>query len=153
MHKWYFDELYDVVFVRPVLCISPAVADVRHARDRLAGRRLGAGVTGWSRGSTIWIDRLFVDGLVNGIARLNLSASGLRLRRLQTGNLRQYVMFIVVGTVALFVLISLYWNFAIAAVTIVRPADRSMCGLDDNTGQAELLAKCSHELCSYPTIL
>ena len=39
---------------------------------------------------------------------------GLRLRTVQTGNIRQYVMWIVVGTVGLFVLMSLYWNYAIA---------------------------------------
>ena len=39
---------------------------------------------------------------------------GLSLRRVQTGRLRQYVMFIVVGTVALFVLISFFWSYAVA---------------------------------------
>ena len=37
---------------------------------------------------------------------------GLRLRTVQSGNLRQYVMWIAVGTVALFLLISFYWNWA-----------------------------------------
>ena len=38
-----------------------------------------------------WIDRLFVDGLVNLTARWTY-AVGLRLRAVQTGNVRQYVM-------------------------------------------------------------
>ena len=38
-------------------------------------------------------------------------ALGLRLRTIQTGNIRQYVMWIAVGTVGLFVLMSLYWNY------------------------------------------
>jgi NADH:ubiquinone oxidoreductase subunit 5 (subunit L)/multisubunit Na+/H+ antiporter MnhA subunit len=62
-----------------------------------------------------WIDCVFVDGLVNLIARWSYRA-GISLRALQTGNLRQYVMFIAVGTVALFVLVSLYWNLAMPAV-------------------------------------
>ena len=33
------------------------------------------------------------------------------MRRMQTGRLRQYVMFIVVGTVALFILISFFWSY------------------------------------------
>ena len=37
---------------------------------------------------------------------------GVGLRTLQTGNLRQYVMLIVVGTVALFALVSLYWRYS-----------------------------------------
>ncbi len=52
-----------------------------------------------------WIDRLFVDGLVNLTAR-GTYAVGLRLRAVQTGNVRQYVMLVVVGTVVLFVLTS-----------------------------------------------
>ncbi len=60
-----------------------------------------------------WIDRIFVDGLVNGLARVTY-AVGLRLRAVQSGNLRQYVMWIAVGTVALFLLISFYWNWALA---------------------------------------
>ena len=59
-----------------------------------------------------WIDRLFVDGLVNLTARWT-HAAGLRLRAVQTGNVRQYVMLLVVGTVALFILTSFFWDFAI----------------------------------------
>ena len=63
-----------------------------------------------------WIDRIFVDGLVNGLARVTYAA-GLRLRSVQSGNLRQYVMWIAVGTVALFLLISFYWNWALAGTS------------------------------------
>ena len=37
-------------------------------------------------------------------------AVGLRLRAVQTGNVRQYVMLVAVGTVVLFILTSFYWN-------------------------------------------
>lgn len=60
-----------------------------------------------------WIDRIFVDGLVDGLAYVTY-AVGLRLRTVQSGNLRQYVMWLAVGTVALFLLISFYWNWALA---------------------------------------
>ncbi len=62
-----------------------------------------------------WIDRLFVDASVNLLARWTY-AIGLQLRTIQTGNIRQYVMWIAVGTVALFVLMTLYWNYAIAGL-------------------------------------
>ena len=55
------------------------------------------------------IDRYFVDGLVNLTAAWTWSL-GTSLRSLQTGKLRQYVMLIVIGTVALTILI----NFASA---------------------------------------
>ena len=45
------------------------------------------------------IDRYVVDGLVNVLAAWTWSI-GNSLRTLQTGKLRQYVMLIVIGTVA-----------------------------------------------------
>lgn len=110
LHKWWFDEAYQFLFVRPTLALSRAVAAI----DRGAIDWLADGLARWTRrGSDLddWIDRTFVDGLVNGTARV-VYAVGLGLRAVQTGNLRQYVMFAVVGTVALFVLISFYWNLA-----------------------------------------
>ena len=49
---------------------------------------------------------------VNGIAAITYRC-GASLRRIQTGNLRQYVMFIVVGTVVVFALAS-FWRYALA---------------------------------------
>ncbi|MFO0424761.1 MAG: hypothetical protein ACK52C_14015, partial [Planctomycetia bacterium] len=43
-----------------------------------------------------------------------MTFAGLELKKLQTGHLRQYVMFIVVGTVALFVLASLLFRTTVA---------------------------------------
>jgi NADH:ubiquinone oxidoreductase subunit 5 (subunit L)/multisubunit Na+/H+ antiporter MnhA subunit len=103
--RWYFDELYDALFVKPALGIASLASGVdRGLIDQLidgiawAARRLA--------GIDAWIDRTVVDGLVNATAAATWN-TGLRLRGLQTGRLRQYVMFIVVGTVALFVLASL----------------------------------------------
>jgi len=106
--KWWFDELYDAVFVRPALAVSRAVAAVdRGGIDWLADH-----LAFWCRSTANFddlIDRLFVDGAVNGIARWTYRA-GLRLRAVQTGRLRQYVMWIAVGIVGLFVLVSWYWS-------------------------------------------
>ncbi len=112
VHKWWFDELYAMLFVRPVLRISDWVA----ACDKQGIDRAVDGLA-WLVGVVArldeWIDRIFVDGLVDGLARVTYAA-GLRLRAVQSGNLRQYVMWIAVGTVALFLLISFYWNWALA---------------------------------------
>jgi NADH:ubiquinone oxidoreductase subunit 5 (subunit L)/multisubunit Na+/H+ antiporter MnhA subunit len=64
-------------------------------------------------GFDAWIDRTLVDGLVNATAHATWSA-GLTLKQLQTGHLRQYVMFIVIGTVALFVLASILFRSSLA---------------------------------------
>jgi X-X-X-Leu-X-X-Gly heptad repeat protein len=111
VHKWWFDELYWAALVEPVLRLSRAVADLdTKGIDSLAdgAARLVAGVARLDD----WIDRLFVDGLVNLTARATYAA-GLRLRAVQTGNVRQYVMLVVLGTVVLFILTSFYWNYAI----------------------------------------
>ena len=66
--------------------------------------------------SSLWVrvaDGFVVDGFVNAFARW-MYAFGLSLREMQTGRLRQYVMFIVVGTVAVFVLVSFFWSFTLA---------------------------------------
>ena len=49
-------------------------------------------------------DEAIVDGLVNLLANWTF-AFGSSLRVIQTGRLRQYVMFIVVGVVALFAIL------------------------------------------------
>ena len=54
-----------------------------------------------------------VDGIVNVAGSVTWKA-GLELKRVQTGNLRQYVMFIVVGTVAIFVLATLLFRTSFA---------------------------------------
>ncbi|MEX0586699.1 MAG: proton-conducting transporter membrane subunit, partial [Pirellulales bacterium] len=105
-NKWYFDEIYDFVFVRPTLALASAIAWLdRNVLDWVIDglARLVVVVSKYDD----WFDRLFVDGLVNGLARLTYSIAD-SLRGLQTGRIRQYVMFVVVATVALFVLVSFY---------------------------------------------
>jgi NADH-quinone oxidoreductase subunit L len=105
-NKWYFDELYHYIFVKPVLFIANRVAEfdkvvIDGIIDGLAMlTRMIARLDDLS-------DRYLVDGVVNGLAAWTYGA-GLKLRTAETGRIRQYVMFIVVGTVAMFVLISFY---------------------------------------------
>ena len=106
LHKWYFDELYNAIFIKPTFFISARIANL----DKKWIDGLIDLLARWTRALATLddaIDRYFVDGLVNVIARWTFS-TGVALRGVQTGRLRQYVMFIVVGTVALFVMISFY---------------------------------------------
>jgi NADH-quinone oxidoreductase subunit L len=113
INKWWFDELYDWVFVRPTFVISRMIA--RFDRNWIDWFIDGlASVTktfsfAWDRIT----DRSIIDGFVNLIANWTY-AVGVSLRTVQTGKLRQYVMFIVIGAVAIFILISL-WNTSLAA--------------------------------------
>ena len=110
--RWYFDELYHAVFVLPVL----GLASLASGTDRSVIDRIIDGIAWTARqlaGFDAWIDRTLVDGLVNATAHATWSA-GLTLKQLQTGHLRQYVMFIVIGTVALFVLASILFRSSLA---------------------------------------
>ena len=70
-------------------------------------------VVWFSRWWENFADRTVVDGLVNGFAAKCYSF-GLGLRTVQTGRIRQYVLFIVLGAIAVFVLISFFGNPAAA---------------------------------------
>jgi NADH-quinone oxidoreductase subunit L len=74
-HKWYFDELYDAVFVRPVA---------------------GFG----SFGRTV-IESRFVQGFVVGGAVGVVRAGTTLARTIQTGYVRAYALLLVVGVLAL----------------------------------------------------
>ncbi|NQU26100.1 MAG: NADH-quinone oxidoreductase subunit L, partial [Candidatus Nealsonbacteria bacterium] len=111
VNKWWFDELYRFVFVRPVLTVSGWISTVdKRGIDWVADGSAKV-VTMVSRVDD-WIDRTFVDGLIERIAT-STYAVGMKLRFVQTGNLRQYVVWIAVGTVGLFVLVSVYWNYTL----------------------------------------
>jgi NADH-quinone oxidoreductase subunit L len=113
LNKWWFDELYDFVFVRPAHVIARWAAAVD--RKWIDGLIDGTANT-TRRFAAIWdraADQTIVDGFVNGLARWTY-AVGLWLRVFQTGRLRQYVMFIVIGAIAIFVLISFFWSPSVA---------------------------------------
>ncbi|MFO0899876.1 MAG: NADH-quinone oxidoreductase subunit L [Pirellulales bacterium] len=106
-NKWYFDELYNWIFVLPVLHCSRFIAGF----DRKIIDGFIDGLGRWtrflSRRVDDTVDRPLVDGAVNLLANWTYSL-GLSLRGVQTGFLRQYVVFIVLATVVLFLVVS--WN-------------------------------------------
>ncbi len=98
--KWYFDELYDRVFVRPTLALARVAAGI----DRF----LIDGLINGSAALTEGLSRLegafdlkVIDGLVN-LAGRGTYAVGRAARLLQTGRLRQYLMMLALGVVVLF---------------------------------------------------
>jgi len=109
INKWFFDELYGFLFVRPTLMLSKLASDIdREVIDRLAdgSARVCVAV---ARLDDL-VDRYVVDRFVNGLGSLTYWF-GLRLRPLQSGQLRQYVVMIAVSTVTIFILISIYRNY------------------------------------------
>ncbi|HJT78458.1 MAG TPA: NADH-quinone oxidoreductase subunit L, partial [Gemmataceae bacterium] len=110
-HKWYFDEFYAWAVMRPAL----TVAGWCRAFDTYV-------IDGFVNGLAwvaVWVarwDGLFdariVDGLVNVLARVCYAVAA-RVRTVQTGYLRNYVLFLVVAAVGIFLLLS--WVFVATA--------------------------------------
>jgi NADH-quinone oxidoreductase subunit L len=74
LNKWYFDELYDRIFVRPILWL--------------------AGVS-WKIG-----DATIIDGVPNGLAALAVEGSREAVK-IQTGSLAAYAFVMLIGVVVL----------------------------------------------------
>jgi NADH-quinone oxidoreductase subunit L len=73
-HKWYFDELYDRLFVRPALALGRFSANV--------------------------VERVVIGGMVSGTAYAVRAGNSL-VRVAQTGLLRNYALLLVTGVTAL----------------------------------------------------
>ena len=112
VHRWYVDELYHAVFVLPTLWVARFISAID---TQIIDRFIHSLAWIAKRIASIdaWFDRVVVDGIVNLAGRATWKA-GLELKRMQTGSLRQYVMFIVVGTVAIFVLATLLFRTSFA---------------------------------------
>jgi len=100
VHKWYFDELYNAIFVRPCLTLCRGLSTF--------DKRVVDGVVNTAAGMTELLarfegafDRIAVDGLVSLVA-LTTYTLGDYGRRLQTGKLRNYLMVLAVALVGLF---------------------------------------------------
>ncbi len=76
-NKWYVDELYDAIFVRPLKKLSLFFNNV--------------------------IERSGIDGLVNGVGR-GINYSSRQIRLLQSGQVGSYILMMVVGIVILFII-------------------------------------------------
>ncbi len=103
VEKWQFDNLYENMFVRPVM----VVARWPQAFDRSVLDAFLHGLAHTAKKISTW-DRAFDEKVVDRIVNVvgdSTFAVGRSLRVLQTGRLRQYVMFIAVGVVSLFILL------------------------------------------------
>ena len=98
--KWRFDSLYDAMFVAPVHIISAwCVSFDKGVLDPIlhSAANLTVLTSKWDRA----FDETFVDGLVNLVGTVTYNV-GNSLKVIQTGRLRQYVMWIAVGVIVLF---------------------------------------------------
>jgi len=89
-NKYYFDELYYLVFVRGTVALARIVGWFDRVVVDSVVNLVGYGTAKLSR-STGEFDRDIIDGAVNGIAAL-FRSGGAVLRRLQTGYVQSYVL-------------------------------------------------------------
>ncbi len=102
-NKWYFDELYNAIFIQPTHFISARIAWFDKNVIDVLIETIARGVRRIADLDDL-IDRYLVDGIVNTVSAWTWSL-GTSLKSVQTGRLRQYVMLLVIGTVALTVII------------------------------------------------
>ena len=108
--KFYFDELYNIIFVRFSLWLSRASA--WFDRTVIDGVVDGVGRFGyWLSHAFARFDSRFVDGIVNGLGSLANKAGGV-LRLVQTGQGQTYLL------VALLTVLLLLALFAVQVVGI-----------------------------------
>lgn len=98
-HKYYVDELYQILFVRPLLQLVTlsgrldleGIDALVNLSSRLIARF--SFLVGWE-------DLRVVDGAVNGLAEV-VERWGTRLRRLETGRIQHYLYSVVLGLLVL----------------------------------------------------
>ena len=99
--KWYFDEVYQVIFVSGTLLL----ARLGSLFDQYVIDGIVNGLATLTR-FVAWLDGLFdqyvVDGIVNLIANLTF-AIGNKVRRVQTGNINSYLYGILIAVVLLII--------------------------------------------------
>jgi proton-translocating NADH-quinone oxidoreductase chain L len=101
VHKWYFDELYNAIFVKPCLELARLCRQIDQVLiDGFVNGSAGV-MTLLSKWEGVF-DMIAVDRLVNLTGRAVYVAGDLS-RSIQTGRLRNYLMFLAVGLVCLFV--------------------------------------------------
>ena len=92
LNKYYVDEIYAALIVKPLLWISTNV---------------------------LWhvVDEGVIDGTVNGVARVPARIRQRKLREMQSGNTRSYATWVVIGAVGFTVLLLGLWGWCASVET------------------------------------
>jgi NADH-quinone oxidoreductase subunit L len=101
--KWYWDELYHVIFVAPYNRLADFLAntlDWAFWHDYVHENIIADAFKGWASILSQPVDMGVVDGAVNGIAEL-IGGSSQGLRKVQTGYVRNYALAVALGVVVI----------------------------------------------------
>ena len=99
--KWWVDELYGFLFIRPYVWLSRFLADTvdwRFWHDFVHNDIVKGGFNFLSRLTAEGIDLGFIDRLANGLAELSKGIAA-RFRRVETGYVRNYALGVFFGAI------------------------------------------------------
>lgn len=104
MHnKWYVDELYDLIIIRPYQWLARFFADTvdwRFWHDFVHDSLLAKGFRSFARFLANPVDLGVIDGLANGLAKF-VQGSATSLSFIQTGFVRNYALSVFFGVVVI----------------------------------------------------
>lgn len=104
-NKYWIDQIYDRLIVRPFTWLSSFLANVidwRFWHDFFHESIIWGGFKNLTAFLANPIDKLIIDGAVNGTGRL-IAGTSARLRKIQTGFVRNYALMMLVGVAAIVV--------------------------------------------------
>ena len=96
-NKWYFDEIYDRIIIKPVLALTSGLWIFDNGVIDWVVNFFGK-FTVWLSDVKQWFDVHIVDGAVNGLG-YTVWSFGALIRQVQTGRVQLYGFFIVFGIV------------------------------------------------------
>lgn len=100
-HKFWIDEAFELAVVKPTLTIAEGLRRLDHAV--IDGVIRAFGWLGLAIGKAMAVfDRSGIDGAVDGLGN-SVSEAGQGVRKIQTGNVQTYLMFMLAGIVLLVV--------------------------------------------------
>jgi NADH-quinone oxidoreductase subunit L len=98
-NKWWVDELYELLFIRTYIWLAHFFAqtiDWRFWHDWFHDSVLGAFYRNGTRWLAMTFDLRVIDAIANGLGTVTQGAA-VRLRKLQTGYVRNYALAVLVG--------------------------------------------------------
>jgi NADH-quinone oxidoreductase subunit L len=106
--KWYFDEVYQAIFVNGTLLLARigALFDQYIIDGIVNGSASLTRFTSWLNGL---FDNYIIDGIVNAVANITFGAGNM-FRRIQTGNINSYLYGILIAVLLAIIVKIRYWS-------------------------------------------
>ena len=124
VHKYYFDEVYDLVWVKGCVLIAKICRFIDTWFVDLIFNLLATATERFAAFSGLILDNQGVDGVINGMAKTSMDFSDV-VRGPQTGRIRNYVLFAGGAATVVIVLILIYGSGSSASVAaLATPAIR-----------------------------